>query len=136
MISVPVGADAFTTDRWLLGPSAVVLKQQGPWTYGTLVNHVWDVGGPGDADVSATFIQPFCAWGGLGGGRTLTLNSESTYDWNAEQWTVPVNAMFTKVSKIGSQLVSYQVGARVYLDAPSGGPDWGLRAAITFLFPR
>jgi len=35
--------------------------------------------------------------------------------------------MFSKVSKIGDQLFSYQIGGRVYLDQPNGGPDWGLR---------
>jgi hypothetical protein len=28
------------------------------------------------------------------------------------------------------------VGFRQYVDGPKGGPDWGLRFAITFLFPK
>jgi len=38
--------------------------------------------------------------------------------------------MFSKVSKIGDQLFSYQIGGRVYLDQPNGGPDWGLRLGL------
>lgn len=134
-LSIPTGGEGLTTDRWLLGPSAVFLKQTGPWTYGALLNQVWDVGGPGNADISAAFVQPFLAWGGLGGGQTLTVNSESTYDWNSRQLTMPINVVYSKVSKIGDQLVSYAFGGRVYLDRPNGGPDWGLRIIVTFMFP-
>lgn len=135
-VSLPVGDTRLTADRWLLGPSAVFLKQSGAWTYGALMNQVWDVGGSGNADVNALFVQPFVAWGGLGGGQTLTVNSESTYDWNSHQLTMPVNVIYSKVGKLGDQLVSYAIGGRVYLDRPSGGPDWGIRIAVTFLFPK
>lgn len=27
-------------------------------------------------------------------------------------------------------------GGRVYVESPDGGPDWGLRFTVTFLFPR
>ena len=40
------------------------------------------------------------------------------------------------VMKIGGKPVRFQVGYRYYADKPSGGPDWGLRFAITFLFPK
>jgi hypothetical protein len=114
----------------------VLLKQQDSWTYGVLSNHLWDFAGSGKADLNATFIQPFASWGGLGSGQTLTANLESTYDWNSEQWIVPANFLYTKVTKIGGQLISYGGGVRAYLDSPSGGPDWGLRLVITFLFPK
>jgi hypothetical protein len=135
-LSLPTGGTRLSVDRWLLGPSAVFLKQSGPWTKGLLINHVWDIGGPGNADVSATFLQPFLSWGGLGKGQTLGTNLEATYDWNSEQWTIPLNFSYTKISKLGGQLVSYTAGGKIYLDRPNGGPDWGLRFAITFLFPK
>ena len=129
--------DVLGAEKWGLGPTAVALKQTADgWTYGALVNHIWSVAGKDDrADVGATFLQPFLARA-LGQGRTLTVNSESTYDWKREQWTAPVNFMYSKVTKFGDQLVSLQGGARVYLDAPQGGPDWGLRFVVTLLYPR
>lgn len=135
-LSLPTGASGITADRWLLGPSAVFLKQVGPWTLGALVNHVEDIGGSGNADISATFLQPFASWGGLGGGQTVSFNFEGTYDWKGSQWTLPLNVVYTKVSKWGDQLVSYGVGGRVYLERPNGGPDWGLRFIVTFLYPK
>ncbi len=134
VFGIPVGSHEFSIDRWLAGPTAVVLKQQGPWTYGALVNHMWDV--EGDSVVSATFLQPFCSWGGLGNGQTLTVNMENTYDWKSEQWTAPINLMYSKVTKWGNQMVSYGGGVRYYLDKPNGGPDWGFRLMVTFLFPK
>src|SRR5262245_13120998 len=36
------------TGKWSLGPTAVALKQTGPWTAGALWNQVWSVGGDED----------------------------------------------------------------------------------------
>lgn len=39
------------------------------------------------------------------------------------------------IYNFGQQPVQFAVGGRVYADSPEGGPDWGLRGAVTFLFP-
>jgi hypothetical protein len=123
------------SEKWGAGPTAVVLLQTGPWTLGVLANHVWSFAGDDDrADVSRSFIQPFVTYG-LGDGQTISLNSESSYDWESEQWTVPINLAYTKVFSIGTQPMSIQFGGRYYPEKPEDGPDWGIRAAITFLFP-
>ena len=73
--------DLLGGDQWGMGPTAVVLKQTGPWTYGALANHLWDFAGDSDRPgVNATFIQPFLAYT-LPTATTFTLNLESTYDW-------------------------------------------------------
>jgi Putative MetA-pathway of phenol degradation len=129
--------DLLGNEQWAVGPTAVMLKQTATgWTYGALVNHLWSVAGEDDrADVNATFLQPFLTKG-LGRGRTITLNTESTYDWTAGQWNVPVNVLYSKVTTFGAQRISLAGGARVYLDAPDGGADWGLRFVVTLLFPE
>jgi len=33
-------------------------------------------------------------------------------------------------------LVSFQIGGRVDVETPTGGTEWGLRFAITLLFPK
>jgi hypothetical protein len=129
--------DLLGGEKWGLGPTGVVLKQHGPWTYGALANHIWSVGGAGDrSDVSSTFLQPFVsyttpeAW-------TFSLNTESTYDWKSRQWSVPVNAFVTKLLKIGSQPVSVGTGVRYWADTFEGGPHgWGARVIVTLLFPK
>lgn len=134
---LPTGTDDLGADTWGAGPTFVVLKQDSSWTYGALVNHISDIAGSGSRrrDISNTFVQPFLAKA-FTGGRTLAFNIESTYDWKASQWTVPLNIQYSKVSRLGRQMISYQGGVRAYLDAPAGGPDWGVRFTVTLLYPR
>ena len=135
---LPTATDDFLgTEKWGAGPTAVALRQTASgWSYGVLANHIWSFAGSDDRqDVNATYLQPFVSKS-LGQGRTVSFSLESTKDWENEQWTVPFNMGFSKVSRIGKQLVSYQMGLRYYLDAPDNGPEWGLRATFTLLYPR
>ena len=115
----------------------MLLKQtSGGWTYGVLANHLWSFAGDGDrADINNTFFQPFVSKA-LGGGRTLSFNIESSYNWETDQATVPLNISYSKVARWGNQLVSIGGGVRGYLESPDGGPDWGLRFSITLLYPK
>jgi hypothetical protein len=48
------------TEKWSAGPTAVVLKQTGPWTVGALWNQVWSFSGNSARDdVNQMFLQPF-----------------------------------------------------------------------------
>ena len=86
-------------------------------------------------DVSTTFLQPFFSYA-IGGGQTLSLNSETSYDWMGAQWTVPINVGYSKVFNVGDQAMSWQIGARYYAVKPAGGPDWGIRTGLTLVFPE
>jgi hypothetical protein len=122
--------------KWGSGPTAVLLKQQSGWTYGLLTNHIWSFAGNNDrTDVNATFLQPFVAYQ-TKTYTTIGLNTQSTYNWKSEQWTVPVNLTVSQMVKIGGMPISFKVGGRVYADKPDGGPEWGLTFAVTFLFPK
>jgi len=128
--------DLLGSEKWGAGPTAVVLKQQNGWTYGALANHIWSFAGDSArSDVSATYLQPFLSYT-TKTATTFTLNTESTYDWTNNQWTVPLNFMIQQIVKIGEQPIALTVGARYYADKPDGGPAWGLRFALIFLFPR
>ncbi|WP_298447098.1 transporter [uncultured Marinobacter sp.] len=138
VLLIPTASDDLLgAEKWGAGPTIVALKQTtGGWTYGALANHIWSFAGESArGDVNATYLQPFLAKG-LGGGRTVNVALESTYNWEAEQWTVPLNVAYSKVTQLGEQLVSFQGGARYYLDAPDNGPVWGLRFTFTLLFPK
>ncbi|MBA1349232.1 transporter [Rhizobium sp. WYCCWR 11146] len=123
--------------KWGAGPTAVVLKQDGPWTYGILGNHIWSFAGQSDReDVSSTFLQPFIsyttkdAW-------TFSLNTESTYNWETNNWSVPINFAVAKLITIDKQPISLTAGIRYWADAPENGPEGlGFRLALTFLFPK
>lgn len=124
------------TGKWGAGPTGVILKQQGGWTYGALANHIWSYAGHSDRDaLSQSFLQPFLTYT-FPDTTALNLSSETSYDWTSEQWTVPINAGISKVFKFGEQRVSIGVSARYYAEAPSDGPKWGARFVTTFLFPE
>jgi hypothetical protein len=124
-------------EKWGLGPTGVVLKQQGPWTVGLLANHIWSVAGDDDrADINATFLQPFVSYV-TKTKTTFAVVTESTYDWENEAWSVPVIAMVSQLFKIGPQILQFGVGAKYWVESPDNGPDgWGFRAQLTFLFPK
>lgn len=127
--------DKLGTEKWAAGPTLVALKQTGPWTVGVLSNHLWSYAGNEDRrNVNQTFVQPFVSYI-TKTKTTFTVNSESTYDWNNSQWTVPVNVMVAQLVKVGKQPVQFAVGGRYYAEGPSGAPEWGLRFVITPLFP-
>lgn len=134
---LPTGTDPQLRSEQLgLGPTAVALRQHDGWTYGALVNHIWGVTESDDRpDVNATFLQPFLShtWPSA---TTLTLNAEMTYDWTAAELTLPLNLMLSQVLTLGDRPVQLQFGGRYYADAPPGGPEWGLRFTLTFLFPK
>ena len=102
-----------------------------------LANHIWSfAGNDSRPDISATFLQPFLtyttstAW-------SFAVNTESTYDWTARQWLVPINAIVSKVTKVGDQLISLGGGVHYWADSPAAGPHgWGFRLIVTLLFPK
>jgi hypothetical protein len=121
-------------DKFGLGPTAVALKQVGPWTIGGLVNQVWSIGG---ADISSMFIQPFAAYIIDATKTTLSLNTESSYNWKTEEWSVPINLGVAQLFKVGPQIMQLQLGARYWAETVTDGPEnWGFRCQLTFLFPK
>lgn len=135
---LPTGSDdLLSAKKWGAGPTAAVLTQQNGWTVGLLANHIWSFAGDSArADVSSTFLQPFLTY------TTPTAwiygaNTESTYNWNSKQWSVPLNLSLSKVTRIDSQLVSLAGGVRYWADGPDSGPHgWGFRFTATLLFPK
>jgi hypothetical protein len=138
VVLVPTATDkALGTQKWGLGPTALILKQSGGWTYGTLANHIWSVAGKSNrVPVNSTFLQPFLAYT-TKDAWTYSLNTESTYDWRTNQWAVPIHATVAKLVRFGKHPVSFGGGMRCWATTPAGGPKGcGLRLVITPLFPK
>ena len=127
--------EAFAAERWGIGPTLGALRRDGPWTIGVLANHI-RAGGDGSAGtVNTTFLQPFVDYT-TPTKTTLSLNTESTYDWTNEQWTAPLHLVARQLFELVDQRISVAVGGRYYVAAPDGGPRWGLRLGITIIIPR
>ena len=141
-MSLPTTDDpTLGTDKWSAGPTVVLLKQSGPWTYGFLANQLWSFADASDADrpdVNKTFLQPFVAYA-RPGGVTFSVNSEATYDHEAadgDEWTFPVNVMVSKVTKFGPFPFQIAGGFGYFVDSPAIGPERKIRIAFTLILPR
>ena len=124
--------------KWSAGPTAVALKQQGPWTYGALWNQTWSFSGdPSREDVNQMFLQPFLAYQATHT-VTLTVQSETTANWEADdqKWTVPINVVVGKLATFGTFPASYQLGVGAFPVHPDVGPSWKIRGAIVILLPK
>ena len=57
---------------------------------------------------------------------TFGINTETTYNWEHHQGTVPINGFVQQLLKIGKQPIAFQVGVRYDAEKSEGGPAWGL----------
>lgn len=140
IVLVPTATDTeLGNGKFGMGPSVVALNQTGPWTVGVLWNQILTVSGSGSRrDTDRMLLQPFVAYL-FPHSITLTLDSETTADWSAAAgrcWEVPFNLILSKVTVIGKQPMSFAAGVRYYAHSPVDGPNWGVRAVCTLLFPE
>jgi hypothetical protein len=103
-----------------------------------LANQIWSVAGDNnEPDINATFLQPFIsyttkdAW-------TFSLNTESTYNWETEEWSVPIHAQVAKIVRFGKLPVQLFAAATYWADSPEdvGPTGWGVRGGLTILLPK
>ncbi len=125
--------------QWAVGPTFVILKQSGHWTYGALGNQLWSYGGDDSRpSVNQMYLQPFGSYT-TAKATTYTLSSETTANWNqpgSNTWTVPIIAQVSQLFRLGRRPVSIGAGYGYYVESPDGGPNWKFRAILTLLFPK
>lgn len=135
---VPTATDALLgTEKFGVGPTAIILKQTNGWTYGALVNQLWSVAGNDDrADVNQMFIQPFLAYNWKSGAGANAV-FEITENWESNTTQAFFIPSVSAVTKFGKQIVQFVVGPRIPIAVPSASrPDFGVRAALSFVFPK
>jgi hypothetical protein len=131
--------DLLGTGKWSLGPSAVVLTEQGPWVTGFLLTNVWSVGGSRSrADVNAGLLQPWLYYN-FPNGAYIFSEPVITVDWKAEsgeKWTVPLGIGAGRTFQIGSQYINAQIAVFYNVVKPTGMADWTIRPHVQLLFPK
>jgi hypothetical protein len=126
------------TGRWSAGPTGAMVYSEGPWFAGILVTQLWSFAGAHRAAVNQTSTEVNLSYN-FPSGWYIQTDPTITYDWQAvprEALTLPVGMDVGKVTKIGGQDVSLQLGAYDALKSPPGTAQWIIRAQITLLFPR
>ncbi len=86
--------------------------------------------------MNATCFQPFLACI-TATNTTLSLNTESTSDWQASQWSVPLNLTVSQMVQLGARPLQVVAGVRHWAEGSAQAPHgWGVRLGVTFLFPK
>lgn len=116
-----------------IGPTAVAIWQSHGVTIGLLANHVWAITDEDD-DYSQTFLQPQLAYV-LPTNTTLTIQSETLYQWYSGVWTVPIIGGVGQLVRVGPVPLSIGLHGKWWVEHPEAAPDWGLRAFVTALLP-
>lgn len=137
VLQIPTATNGIGPSQWGAGITGVALMQRHGWTVGMLANQIWSVGGASTyGDTSTMFLQPFLSYS-TKKATSFTLNTESTYNWITDEWSVPINLMAGQIVKIGGAPVQFTGGIRYWAESPAGqADDWGARFVVTFLFPK
>lgn len=125
--SLPTATDdALGSDRWTLGPELLMGKVTPEYLFGLFPNHQWDIGGSGDADINLTSIQLFFIYL-PGGGWSVGSGPNISYDWENEQWTIPLQINTGKTVVINGRPWKLSAELNYYVEKSDAfGPEWML----------
>ena len=122
--SLPTATNNLGSDRYTLGPELLLGRITPNSVYGVFPNHQWDVGGSGDADISLTTVQAFYTYL-PGGGWNVGSAPTATYDWEDDQWTVPVQFNLGKTIVMNGRPWRLSAEFNYYVEKDeSFGPEW------------
>ena len=137
-LGIPTHTDSrLGNDKWLLGPSAVVLVKPGPWLVGSLVQQLWSFAGD-DKTVSSFSWQYFINYN-FDSGWYLTSTPTMSADWEAKSddtWTIPMGGGIGKLVRFGKAPVDFKLQAFGYPEKPAGAASWSVQLQVKFLFPK
>jgi len=136
----PTGGSMRGTQKWSVGPSLVLMKQPGKWTFGALINNTWSYAGNSDREkVNHMLINVFIVYQ-LGKGWYANSAPIITSDWTADKedrWIVPLGAGGGKVLMIGGKLpLNLQTQLFYNVVRPDFGPQWQWRVQAQILLPK
>ena len=136
VLLLPTATDnVLGANKWAAGPNVLILKLEGQWTYGALVNHMWSYAGSGINDINATFFQPFITYASKTG-ASLTVASENTQSWDNDIFGGFAGVYYAKVMTFGKQMMQLGGGPKIYYGNNAFNPTWGIRANVILLFPK
>jgi hypothetical protein len=140
VISLPTATqDTLGTKKLSVGPTVVVLRIQGHWLFGSLVQNLFSVAGPSARkDVNQMLMQPFVNYN-LPHKWYLVSSPIVTSNWEVkpgERWTVPVGGGVGKIVHFGKLPVNMYTQFFRNVDRPDGTTHWSARFQMQFLFPK
>jgi len=124
--TLPTATDSDVAGKQLrLGPELVLAKAVSKHVLlGVFPSHQWDVAGWADSYYSTTSIQPLAILT-PGGGWQIAYKPIMSYDWRADQWTVPVGLSVAKTVLLSGKPWQFELEVNYYVEqADAFGPKW------------
>lgn len=134
---IPTATQKFLgTQKFGIGPGALVMHQGKGLTVGFIANQIWSVAGADDrSDVNQFYTQVFLSHS-YKSGASWGVNAEITQNWESNMTLISLNPTLGGITKFGDQVVQFSVQPLIpIVGHESIRPDWGLRAAVAFVFP-
>ena len=118
------------------GASFIALKVDGHYQYGFLTTQMYSIEGHVGGAYSNTFIQPFFDYT-TDGGLTWEITSESNYNWNDEQWSIPLTVTASQFLMLGDLPVLIGGGLKYWIESGPMDPEGvSLNINMYLLFPK
>ncbi|RJG05736.1 hypothetical protein D3870_06630 [Noviherbaspirillum cavernae] len=127
--------------KWAIGPTAVALKQEGPWSIGLLATQLWSFAGDGDRQsVNQLQLQPILSYR-LSPKNTIGYAGIVTANWkedrSSQRWTVPLGVTYSILTRPkGMQPVNFVFGGGYNVIRPDDASNWFVRFQVNFIFPK
>jgi hypothetical protein len=137
ILTIPTGYK-YSSGKWGLGPSFVILVSQPKMVYGLLINNVWSIAGNSErSDINHMLLQPFFNYNFSDGAYigSIPIITSNWQEESGQQWTIPLGLSAGKIVRFGMLPVNLQAGAYVNVVKPDIGPDWQLRLQMQLLMP-
>ena len=130
--TLPTATDSDVAGKQLrLGPEMFLAKFEKWGLYGIFPSHQWDVTGWSDAPYSNTQIQllfKVLPGGGWAVGSLPIMN----YNWENEDWTIPLNLTVSKTTHFGKTPLKLELEVNYYVEQPDAfGPKWMVGFNVT-----
>ena len=109
----------------------IIGKLDPKYTLAFFPKHVWDVAGWTDTEINVTTLQPIFTYL-PGGGWNIGTAQNITYNWEKEQWTVPLHLTVGKTVVFNGRPWKLAVELDYYVEkSDTFGPELMLSFNIT-----
>jgi hypothetical protein len=139
IVQVPtISSPTLGSNVWGLGPTAVVVKTEGPIVAGLLLNNVFSLGGtsgPRATRYASFLAEPFFNYNFdhgwfVGTAPIITANEYGS----GQKWTLPIGAVAGRVIRLGKIPVKLSLGAYYNVLTPQYGAKWTLQTVVAVIF--
>ena len=138
-LTIPTASkDALGTEKWSAGFANVLFDMSTPgfqWGY-LLTWQTSFAGSDSRSDVNSAGLQPFL-FKQLGSGWYLRSTAVMTYDFETDNYNIPIGFGAGRVIKSGNATVNFFVEPQISVASRGNGQsEWGVFAGVNFQFPK